>query len=107
MYSASCFVSCLQDNWELKLYVDDRHRALLAGTASISHMNSLTLGVYNRHGWVSHIDDDFSPPETTAYFRELEYVIGESRAHQRLLHVLFIALKSTLYSNCHIKVDVI
>ncbi|KAI0218488.1 hypothetical protein LSAT2_029826 [Lamellibrachia satsuma] len=60
-------------NWELKLYVDDKQRVLLAGTTSVSSHTQLTLGVYNRHGWVAPLEDVFYPPETTAHFQNLRF----------------------------------
>ena len=63
----------VQVNWEFKLYVDEKQEALLVGTP-VSRDTHVTIGVYNRHGWVAPLDNIFYPPETTAYFHAFTYV---------------------------------
>jgi len=64
----------VQVNWQFKLYVDGNQQALLVG-APVSQDTRVTVGVYNRHGWVAPLDNAFNPPETTAYFRRFMYVL--------------------------------
>jgi len=75
-HTGSFHVMCcwaVQVNWQFKLYVDGNQQALLVGTP-VSQDTRVTVGVYNRHGWVAPLDNAFNPPETTAYFRRFTYV---------------------------------
>ena len=51
----------LQENWEFKLYIDERQQALLVGT-TVSQDTCVTVGIYNRHGWVAPLENVFYPP---------------------------------------------
>ena len=61
----------LQENWEFKLYVDERQQVLLVGKTP----GTIVLSFYLQPSWLGGpLENVFYPPETTACFHTFTYV---------------------------------
>eukprot|EP00058_Branchiostoma_floridae_P003025 XP_002588513.1 hypothetical protein BRAFLDRAFT_79466 [Branchiostoma floridae] len=60
-----------QEDWSLELIIDGRSQAIMSGIPVFSDKARLTLAVWNRDDFVPEVQDVFSSPEATAFFRHL------------------------------------
>ncbi|XP_035696854.1 uncharacterized protein LOC118430252 [Branchiostoma floridae] len=59
------------EDWNLELIIDGRSQAIMSGIPVFSDQARLTLAVWNRDDFVPDVQDVFSSPEATAFFRHL------------------------------------
>ncbi|XP_078616233.1 uncharacterized protein LOC144884654 [Branchiostoma floridae x Branchiostoma japonicum] len=59
------------DDWNLELIIDGRSQAIMSGIPVFSDQAQITLAVWNRDDFVPEVQDVFSSPEATAFFKDL------------------------------------
>eukprot|EP00058_Branchiostoma_floridae_P003026 XP_002588514.1 hypothetical protein BRAFLDRAFT_79469 [Branchiostoma floridae] len=61
------------EDWILEFITDGKSQAIMNGIPVFSDQARLTLAVWNRDDFVPEVQDVFSSPETTAFFRDLRF----------------------------------
>ena len=66
-----CLIIFKQDQWQFELYIDGVIVEVLDGIPVLSEDTQLILHIWNADNFVPDIPDNFHPPTSTAYFRDL------------------------------------